>query len=208
MIELLSLYPMLFLVIYLIYEQVTGGELNMEAVIIAAIITVTGTLIGIFVKLFISSRRDTKSFEDIEDDLRGKHTLEKAEKYHDITMSKLDYSKEILKESQYKIEKVSDGLIEASAEIEKVSDNFSVYMQNIMSASKSKNEVLGALSIVESVVQENGVLHSHNDQLIIKNQQLEIDNSRLVMENELLISKVRQLQRENRKTKDDFDLEL
>lgn len=85
----LSLCNFLFWMVYLFYHQ-KGEVIEMDPVIIAALISTVGVLVTNFVYDVKVGKKSLKSYELLQKEIALKHTSEKAELYQEQTMRELD----------------------------------------------------------------------------------------------------------------------
>ena len=212
MIVLWSVLPMLYLMIYLIYQEFTGGSINMDATIIAALIGVGVSFVGLFVEIYRTRRQDKQSFERIEEKIEERHTSAKAKDYLNRILSDLRINKMVTDTSQKKIENIDKNLYDVIKDMIVVKKNIERYEHNLNKADLSINGIKGALSTLEKTVEMNGVLSEENQTLKKENKELKTRNRELTMQNEKLLSTISKLQSEieindhSQKRNDDLEL--
>lgn len=191
MIGLWSILPILYLVIYLICLTFTGGNINMEATIIASLIGGGVALVGVFAEIYRTRRQDKQNFKRIEEKIEERHTSTKAKDYLNRILSDLKINKMVADTSQRKIENIDKNLYDVIKDMIIVKKNIEQYEYNLNKADISINGIRGALSTLEKTVEINGILTEENQILKQENEVLKIRNEELTLQNERLLSKVK-----------------
>lgn len=190
-------YQLIFFMIYFSYIKIYGSKYLMDGVVIAALITGTVSLIGIVVQMHRSRRTDDKRFDDLENELYKKHTLEKATTFHNETQ------KEIL-ETRRDIKNRTDNTKEIIVtSLNHISNHLNSYQQNILLASGQNIDIKHALETIEGVIQENGILKMEKNDLIKKNIILQNQIEILKKENKELQQNINHIKERDM---DDFSL--
>lgn len=212
MIGLWSVFPILYLVIYLIYQKFIGGSINMDTTIIVALIGGGVSFVGLFVEIYRTRRQDKQSFKRMEEKIEQRHTSVKAKDYLNRILSDLRINKMVTDTSQEKIENIDKNLYDVIKDMIVVKNNIERYEYNLNKADLSINGIKGALSTLEKTVEMNGILTEENQTLKQENKELKTRNKELIMQNERLLSTISKLQSEievndHSKNRED-DLEL
>ncbi len=228
MIMFLSFLPIIQFMIYYLYTKSTGGYIDMDGTVVAAIISGAVALVGIFVTLLRYNKQDKGRFELLEKDnetlkteIEECHTLSKAKEYHKLTMREFDSNRERILDAKEEIKDISSSVSGISTDIQLMSKDIENHILNLKEVRIQEPNLIQALKIFEGYIQELGkaerqiqTLENEKGQLISQYEKeicklklqinsLEKDNHELHEQNEKLLSKYKDVI-EN----DDFGLEI
>ena len=181
-----SLLPILELMIYLIYQRMTGGSIDMDSTTIAALIAAVVSLIGVFVTLLRNNKQDKARYELLQKEneilkssVNARHTLEKAHEYHELTMKELEkefqYNKERITDVKGGISGISSAVGGVSRDIKLMSKDLENHVLNLKEVVYKEPDLVGALKIFEGYIQKLGEVQRENERLHKKNQELLIE---------------------------------
>ena len=211
--DLLICYiPIIVVMIYYYYNYFNGRSIDMTEGIIIAVIGVLGGILGVI-------GNNLFNFSHIKDNLNDKHTLQKAEEYHnletkdieetrkDIQEVKNDISDKIsetrknVEKTENLITKVSDTAGGISTDIKLLSKDFGHYKENIDRVSIHDRNLGDAVKTFQKHIQELGEVYKQKDLLAQKVAELE---STIEKMQDNFTTQLTELQNENEILKNDL----
>ena len=159
--------------IYAIYQCLIDGNENNGKAILAAVIGLIVVLHTELIELLRQNKQHKISFEKLENEISEKHTLSKAENFHNLEMNKIEQVEKQIDstyiETSNRVEKIDVKIDTTYTDVKILSNSFDKYITNILS---SGNDVSKALNVIELQVQKTGELQRQLNECIKENEKL------------------------------------
>lgn len=188
--------------IYAIYQCLIDGNENNGKAILTAVIGLIVVLHTELIELLRQNKQDKISFEKLENEFLEKHTLSKAETFHNLEMNRIEQVEKQIDstyiETSNRVEKISVKIDTTYTDVKILSNSFDKYITNILS---SGNDVSKALNVIELQVQKTGELQRQLNECIKENEKLKETIEELQTSLEYVQEICRDLEKENNSLK-------
>ena len=190
-----AIYFIIF--IYKVYMKGSIGMIEWQ--------TLLGAFIGAVIAGGVAIWKENKNSKGIMEKVQERHTTQKAEEYHELTMKEFDSNKERILDAKEEIKDISSSVNGISTDIKLMSKDIENHVLNLKEVRIQEPNLIEALKIIEGYVQRLGKAERIIQELAKENEKLTSQlNGQIALNNELN----KELGKVKRKLNHDRDLSL